>query len=119
MRRVDSGSVDADKLIWFDEILEDLEANKIGVTQARERLEAAASALAPYSPGLTAMVCGFACASLSYWVAESRTLLQPRIFCCHSTQTHTTTYLGSAAPFLTDYGARSIFHSLPLERDPR
>jgi uncharacterized membrane protein YjjP (DUF1212 family) len=65
MRRVDSGSVDADKLIRFDEILEDLEAKKITVSDARLRLEATANAPAPFSKGLTACMCGLACASIA------------------------------------------------------
>jgi uncharacterized membrane protein YjjP (DUF1212 family) len=65
MRRVDSGAVDADKLIRFDEILEELEANKIGVSEARERLESAAISPPPYSSGLTAIVCGLACAAIA------------------------------------------------------
>ncbi len=44
MRRVDSGSVDAEKLIQFDEILERLEAVEIDIASAAEAMEQAAAA---------------------------------------------------------------------------
>jgi len=65
MRRVDSGIVDADKLIRFDEILERLEANHISVAEARQQMEQAANAAPPYSLATTAVVCGLACASIA------------------------------------------------------
>ncbi|XZE46121.1 threonine/serine ThrE exporter family protein [Pirellulaceae bacterium SH467] len=65
MRRVDSGIVDADKLIRFDETLERLEAGQIDVGQARRELEEAASARPPYSSSLTALACSIGCVSIA------------------------------------------------------
>jgi uncharacterized membrane protein YjjP (DUF1212 family) len=65
MRRVDSGIVDADKLIRFDEILERLEANHLSIAEARQQMEQAANAAPPYSLATTAVVCGLACASIA------------------------------------------------------
>lgn len=65
MRRVDSGIVDADKLIRFDETLERLEAGEIDVSRARLELEEAASSRPPYSNWLTALACSMGCASIA------------------------------------------------------
>lgn len=65
LRRVDSGSIDADKLIRFDEILERLEAREIDIAEASRRIEAAASASPPFSAWFTAVICGLACASIA------------------------------------------------------
>ena len=65
LRRVDSGAIDADKLIRFDAILELLEAKEIDVAEATIRMEQAASALPPYTAWFTALVCGLACASIA------------------------------------------------------
>lgn len=48
LRRVESGGIDIDKLLRFDTILEDIEAKRITVVDALQRLEAAANAPAPY-----------------------------------------------------------------------
>ncbi len=65
LRRVDSGTIDCDKLIRFDEILELLEGGEIGISEAAERMERAATAAPPFSSALTSLVCGIACASVA------------------------------------------------------
>jgi uncharacterized membrane protein YjjP (DUF1212 family) len=65
MRRVDSGSVDAEKLIQFDEILERLEAGEIDIASASEAMEMAAAAKSLYSTLATALVCGIGCACVA------------------------------------------------------
>ncbi len=65
MRRVDSGSVDAEKLIQFDEILERLEAGEIDIAKATDLMEMAAAAGPLYSSTLTCLVCGIGCASVA------------------------------------------------------
>jgi len=71
MRRVDSGTVDADKLIRFDEILEELEAGALSVSQAAEKLEQAAAAPSLYSTWLTALACGVGCATVAVFFGGS------------------------------------------------
>lgn len=65
MRRVSSGTIDADKLNRFDEILERLEAREITVTEAAAEMEAAAAAKSIYAPWMIALACGVACASVA------------------------------------------------------
>ena len=65
MRRVDSGSVDAEKLIQFDEILERLESGEIGITTAADAMETVAAAKPLYSTLATALVCGIGCACVA------------------------------------------------------
>ncbi len=65
MRRVDSGSIDADKLIRFDEILELLEAGTITIEQAEQRMADAAALPSPYPAWVTALFCGVACAAVA------------------------------------------------------
>lgn len=65
MRRVDSGSVDAEKLIQFDEILERLEGGEIDIASASELMENAAAAKPLYSTWLTSLVCGVGCACVA------------------------------------------------------
>lgn len=65
MRRVSSGTIDADKLNRFDEILERLEAREITVTEAAVEMEAAAAAKSIYAPWMIALACGIACASVA------------------------------------------------------
>ncbi len=68
MRRVDSGSVDVDKLIRFDETLEQLTAGLITIDQADERMTAIASAKPPYGFLLTTIACGLACGSVAVFL---------------------------------------------------
>ena len=71
LRRVDSGTIDADKLIRFDDILERLEAGEINVAESAKRMELAASAAPPFSSSFTAVVCGLACASIAIFFGGS------------------------------------------------
>ena len=65
LRRVDSGSIDADKLIRFDDILDRLEAGEIDIAESARRMELAVSAPPPFSSGFTAVICGLACAAIA------------------------------------------------------
>ncbi len=65
LRRVDSGSVDVDKLIQFDETLERLEAGKLSVSDASEQFARIAAAPAPYPSGLTVLACSVSCAAVA------------------------------------------------------
>jgi uncharacterized membrane protein YjjP (DUF1212 family) len=65
LRRVDSGSIDVDKLIRFDEALEELEAKTITVAQASRHLELIASDPPPYSDWLTILACSVCCAAVA------------------------------------------------------
>jgi uncharacterized membrane protein YjjP (DUF1212 family) len=61
MRRVDSGTIDADKLIRFDDILDRLEAGEITVDQAESELLFAERAPPPFNAITTLTACGVAC----------------------------------------------------------
>ncbi len=61
LRRVNAGSIDADKLLRFDAILERLEAREITVTEASQQMEQVANRKPPYSPTQTALACGISC----------------------------------------------------------
>ncbi len=65
LRRVDSGAVDIDKLIRFDETLEDLEAGKLTIAAASERIEQIAQSSAPYPAWLTVLACTFSCGAVA------------------------------------------------------
>jgi uncharacterized membrane protein YjjP (DUF1212 family) len=71
MRRIDSGSIDADKLNRFDEILERLEDGQIGITAAAEQLEVVAAAKPIYPAWLVALACGLACTSVAIFFGGS------------------------------------------------
>lgn len=65
MRRVDAGTIDADKLIRFDDILERLEDGQYSIEQASDKMEQAAAATPPFSMWVTSIVCGIACATVA------------------------------------------------------
>ena len=65
MRRVDSGPINVDKLIRFDAVLGDLEDRRISVAEAREQMNAIATAPAPYSPLVTACSCAVSCGAVA------------------------------------------------------
>lgn len=65
LRRVDSGDIDISKVLAFDAVLEDLEAGGITISQAAERLEAAAEAPAPFSRPVSLLAAAFACAGVA------------------------------------------------------
>lgn len=65
LRRVDSGSIDADKLIRFDDILDRLGEGAISVTQAESELRFADRAPAPFSHFATLLACGIACGAVA------------------------------------------------------
>lgn len=66
LRRVNSGSIDADKLLLFDSILEQLTAGEISVAQAALQMEKVAKKPPPYSLMTTAVACGVSCASVAF-----------------------------------------------------
>ena len=65
LRRVDSGQVDVDKLIRFDETLEQIETNSISINEASQQLDSIAESAAPYPGWLTIVACAVSCASVA------------------------------------------------------
>lgn len=65
LRRVDCGNVDVDKLIRFDETLEQLEASEIGVVEASERFDLIAADRPPYPTWLTIVACSISCGAVA------------------------------------------------------
>jgi uncharacterized membrane protein YjjP (DUF1212 family) len=65
LRRVDSGQVDVDKLICFDETLEQLEAGDISVKAASQRFDEIANNPSPYTDWLTIAACAISCGSVA------------------------------------------------------
>lgn len=62
MRRIDSGSVDVDKLIRFDEVLDSISDGKTTVPEALTQMEQIAASPPPFGFGLTLLSVGLACA---------------------------------------------------------
>ncbi len=65
LRRVDSGAVNVDKLIRFDEILEQLEDKRISLAQASRYLDQAEAAAAPYSTWVSMLACAISCGAVA------------------------------------------------------
>ncbi len=65
MRRVDSGTIQVDKLIGFDEVLERLEDGSIDVATASKQLHEVASAPPPFSAWVTAIACAILCGTIA------------------------------------------------------
>ncbi len=65
LRRVDSGAVDIDKLIRFDETLDRLLAGELSLAEASEQIEQIAAAPAPYSSWLTVIACALSCGAVA------------------------------------------------------
>lgn len=65
VRRVDSGAIDVDKLIRFDETLERVEAKEISVLEGRRQLEEIAASKPPFPAWLTVLVCAFSCSAVA------------------------------------------------------
>ncbi|MEM7476176.1 MAG: threonine/serine exporter family protein [Planctomycetota bacterium] len=64
VRRVESGPVDVDKLIRFDETLEGVEAGNLSVADAREAMERIAESPSPFPAWAYTLACGACCASV-------------------------------------------------------
>ncbi len=71
LRRVDSGAVDVDKLIRFDETLERLEAGTLTLAQASERIDEIAKSRPPFSTGLTLIACAVSCGAIAIFFRGS------------------------------------------------
>jgi uncharacterized membrane protein YjjP (DUF1212 family) len=71
LRRVDSGDVDVDKLIRFDETLERLEAGSLSVEQAEQELDRIAGSPPPYPSWLIACACSISCAAVAVFFRGS------------------------------------------------
>ncbi|MFK7767479.1 MAG: threonine/serine exporter ThrE family protein [Mariniblastus sp.] len=71
LRRVNSGQVDVDKLIRFDETLENFESGKITVNEASHQLQVIADGTTPYPEWLTVLVCSLSCASVAVFFRGS------------------------------------------------
>ena len=65
LRRVDSGQVDVDKLIRFDETLEKVEAGSLSIADATEQLTEIASSKPPFSNWLTIFACAVSCGAVA------------------------------------------------------
>lgn len=65
LRRVDAGAVHVDKLIAFDEILEQLEDRRISVRLAGEMLDQVEAAPPPYSTWLSLVACALSCGAVA------------------------------------------------------
>jgi len=65
LRRVDSGAVDVDKLIRFDETLEHLEASEITLEEASQAFDAIADAPPVYPSWVTMLACCVSCAAVA------------------------------------------------------
>lgn len=62
LRRANAGSINAGKLIDFDEALEDLECGRRSMMEVRSRMEQIASRKSIYPAWLIVLTCGFCCA---------------------------------------------------------
>ncbi len=71
MRRVESGTVDVDKLIRFDDVLERLEDGKIDLQTARQAMFAVAQSPPPYSIGMTILACAGLCCAVAIFLGGS------------------------------------------------
>lgn len=71
LRRVDSGSVNVDKLIRFDEVLEQLEDRRLSVLQASILLDEVEQAPPPYSGWVTVLACAISCAAVAIFFRAS------------------------------------------------
>jgi uncharacterized membrane protein YjjP (DUF1212 family) len=69
MRRVDSGAVEVDKLIRFDEVLENLEAKKITIDQADQQMHDIDKMAPPYTVVTTGIICGIACGCVAVFLS--------------------------------------------------
>lgn len=65
LRRIDSGAVNVDKLIRFDETLEALEAGTVSIEKADTQFDAIADSPAPFSQAVTALACSVSCAAVA------------------------------------------------------
>ncbi len=65
LRRVDSGAVDVDKLIQFDDTLERLEAKKISIDEASRELKTIAASNPPFPQWLTVIACAVSCGAVA------------------------------------------------------
>ncbi|MGB7327229.1 MAG: threonine/serine exporter family protein [Rubripirellula sp.] len=71
LRRVDSGSINVDKLIRFDEVLEQLEDRRLSVAQASKLLDKVEQAAPPYSEAMTVLACAISCGAVAIFFRGS------------------------------------------------
>lgn len=65
VRRVDAGSVDVDKLISFDDLLNRVEMGELTISSAQEELDRIAAAASVFPQAVYGVACAFACASVA------------------------------------------------------
>ncbi|MEM8735600.1 MAG: threonine/serine exporter family protein [Planctomycetota bacterium] len=65
VRRVDSGAIDVDKLIRFDEVLEQVEDGQLDLEAAGRELDQISTAKAPFPSWLGTAACGISCAAVA------------------------------------------------------
>ncbi len=119
LRRVDSGAVNVDKLIRFDEILEQLEDGRLSVAQADHMLDEAEQAPPPYSIWLTMLACAISCGAVAIFfrcnarellAAVSLGLVVAVLEVIHSRLRWETGFLEPVAGVLASVGALAIAH---------
>ena len=65
LRRVDSGALDVDKLIRFDETLEQLEAKQLTLREAGILFDEIANSASPFGAAVTCGACGLSCGAVA------------------------------------------------------
>lgn len=65
LRRVDSGAVDADKLIRFDAVLGDVASGALPIAEAGAALQEIAAAAPLYRHGIPQLACGLSCGAVA------------------------------------------------------
>lgn len=65
LRRIDSGAVNIDKLIRFDETLERLEAGRLSVAEAAVQMSDIAASDSPYPAWMMVLACALSCGAVA------------------------------------------------------
>lgn len=71
LRRIDSGALDIDKLIRFDQTLEAFESGALDLDEASQQLKAIGNGSGPYPAWLTVLVSGISCAAVAVFFQGS------------------------------------------------
>jgi uncharacterized membrane protein YjjP (DUF1212 family) len=65
LRRVNSGAVDVDKLIRFDEVLGQLERAEISLSEASDLMKTIGDSRPPFSPAIISVACSISCGAVA------------------------------------------------------
>lgn len=71
LRRVEAGAVDIDKLIKFDETLEQVEAGNLSLTEASRQMESIANSAPPFPSWITILACTVSCGAVAIFFQGS------------------------------------------------